>query len=303
MNSFSRGEHLRALAALIFGACILGLASTLVRLSEAGPSATGFWRLTMALPLLAVLVYRSGVSNIARPSPILFVAGVTFGIDIALWHYGVMGTSLANANVLANLTPVVVTLLSWLFLRQRPKALFLVALTLALCGAWLLSQAKSGGGGDHARGDLLSAASCIWYAMYLLATGIARRTDATVKVMFWSTLTAAPVMLLIAVMLNEPLLPAGPNGWLACVGLGVIHVAGQGSIAWALGRLSAPTASIIVLVQPVVAAALGWLVFSEALPLSQAFGAALVLLGIVLAQRSTQTVESRAAPLPSSAPP
>ena len=35
-------------------------------------------------------------------------------------------------------------------------------------------------------------------------------------------------------------------------GLGLAHVFGQGSIAWALGRLPASTASVTVLVQPVM---------------------------------------------------
>ena len=65
---------------------------------------------------------------------------------------------------------------------------------------------------------------------------------------------------------------------------GLVHVAGQGSIAWALGRLPAPTASVVVLVQPVVAALLGWLLFREALGPQQALGGALVLAGVLLAQ-------------------
>ena len=63
-----------------------------------------------------------------------------------------------------------------------------------------------------------------------------------------------------------------------------MHVAGQGSIAWALGRLPAATASVVVLVQPVVAAALGWVLFHELLGTWPAVGAAVALGGVVLAQ-------------------
>lgn len=254
----SRAEHLRALGALIFGACVLGLASTLVRLSEAGPAATGFWRVTLALPWLLLWAHRSAGSDIARPSRLALFAGVMFGVDIAFWHYGVMNTSLANSNVLANLTPVVVTVIAWLFLNQKPRRLFLAALALAVAGAWILAQpadtpSSNAATGNRALGDLLSAASCLWYAMYLLATGAARRSETTLKVMLWSTLAAAPTMLIIALLLGERVFPSGVQGWIACVALGIVHVAGQGSIAWALGRLQAATASIVVLVQPVVA--------------------------------------------------
>jgi drug/metabolite transporter (DMT)-like permease len=67
-----------------------------------------------------------------------------------------------------------------------------------------------------------------------------------------------------------------------------MHVAGQGSIAWALGRLPPATASVVVLIQPVVAAILGWLLFAEALGPLQALGGALALTGVVLAQAASR---------------
>ena len=63
-----------------------------------------------------------------------------------------------------------------------------------------------------------------------------------------------------------------------------MHVAGQGSIAWAMGRLPTPTASVVVLVQPVVAAGLGYVLFAEALGPLQALGATVTLGGVILAQ-------------------
>ena len=42
----------QAIAVLLFGACVIGLSPILVRLTETGPAAAGFWRLAFALPLL-----------------------------------------------------------------------------------------------------------------------------------------------------------------------------------------------------------------------------------------------------------
>jgi drug/metabolite transporter (DMT)-like permease len=91
-------------------------------------------------------------------------------------------------------------------------------------------------------------------------------------------------VLTAAAALNEGIIPDGPGGWAACIGLGVMHVAGQGSIAWAMGRLPTATASLVVLVQPVVAAILGWLVFAEAVTPLQALGGTVALAGVMLAQ-------------------
>jgi drug/metabolite transporter (DMT)-like permease len=137
-------------------------------------------------------------------------------------------------------------------------------------------------------GDALSLATAFWYALYLLAVGAARRSEAAARVMFWSSLTSSVLLLAGALTLGEAVRPASAAGWAACLALGVVHVGGQGSIAWALGRLPTATASVVVLVQPVVAAVLGWFIFGEAFRGWQAWGAALALGGVVLSQWASQ---------------
>jgi drug/metabolite transporter (DMT)-like permease len=138
-------------------------------------------------------------------------------------------------------------------------------------------------------GDALSLATAVWYALYFLAVSAARRDEAATRIMFWSSVTGAPLLLAAALLLGEHVLPAAAAGWAACVGLGVVHVAGQGSIAWALGRLPPATASVTVLVQPVVAGGLGWLLFNELFSAWQSAGAAVALAGVVLAQWSSRS--------------
>ena len=74
-----------------------------------------------------------------------------------------------------------------------------------------------------------------------------------------------------------------------------MHATGQGAIAWALGRLPASLTSVVVLVQPVAAAGLGWVILGERVGVIQALGACVLLAGVVLAQRSAGA--STAAPV------
>lgn len=273
---------------LVIGACVTALAPIFVRLSGAGPAATGFWRLLFALPLLAVPSLRSR-EGLPLPTRFAVLAGVAFALDLAFWHYGITYTSVAKASVLANFTPVVVTAAAWVFLHQKPAPLFLIAVALAVAGGATMAIAKGTGatGPNPLLGDALSFLTSGWYALYFFAMGAARQRQGTTQVMFWSTVTGAPLMLLAATTLREPLVPLSTGGWLACLGLGAVHAGGQGLIAWALGRLPPATASVTVLVQPVVTTALGWLLFGEILSTWQAAGAALALSGVVLAQRSS----------------
>jgi drug/metabolite transporter (DMT)-like permease len=272
------------LAVLLAGACIIGLAAILVRLSDAGPTATGLWRLVFAAPLLALMTARNGGFG-GGPSKWALLAGLFFALDLGFWHYGIQFTSVANATVLTNLTPVVVTAFAWVFLRQRPRALFLAAVAAAVAGASMMALEKTGGTPrNQPLGDTLSLITAVWYALYFLTITEGRRTETASRLMFWASVTGAPLLLAAAALLGEPLAPATATGWAACAGLGLMHVAGQGSIAWAMGRLPTPTASVVVLVQPVVAAILGWILFAEAIGPLQGLGAAVTLAGVVLAQ-------------------
>jgi drug/metabolite transporter (DMT)-like permease len=269
---------------LLFGACVIGLSPILVRLTEAGPAAAGFWRLALALPLLAMLTVRT-TRRIGRPSRIAVWAGVFFALDLGFWHYAVHYTSVTNATVLSNLTPVVVTAFAWIFLKQRPASLFLVAVAAATGGAWLMAFEKGGGAlVNQPLGDALSVLTALWYSAYFLCMAQGRKTEGASQLMFWVSIIGAPLLLIAAIVAGEPILPSSVLGWSALAGLGLMHVAGQGSLAWAMGRLPTSTASVVVLVQPVVAAWLGWVLFFEPIGRLQAVGAVVTLLGVILAQ-------------------
>jgi drug/metabolite transporter (DMT)-like permease len=289
------GHRGRAIAVLVFGACVIAFAPVLVRYSSAGPAATGFWRLLFALPLLAVPSWRSA-EGLSLPSGFALLAGAAFALDLGFWHYGIAFTTVSKASVLANLTPLVVTAAAWLFLDQRPTPLFLVAVALSVAGAAMMALARGAGatGPNPFVGDLLSLSTSVWYACYFLALSAARRRQGTTQVMFWSSVTGLPMLLAAGWLLGEPLAPATAGAWAACVGLAGVHAGGQGSIAWALGRLPPATASVTVLVQPVITTFLGWLLFGELLSPWQTAGAALALGGVVLAQRGSSQDEGRA---------
>ncbi len=296
--------------ALFCAACMLGFAPILVKASDMGPQAIGFWRMTLSLPLLGLWLLvemRSAKKREAQgpdgPKPLawkpILLAGVLFAGDLAFWHTGIKITTAANATLLANLTPIIVAVAAFFMFGERITRPFLIAGALALLGAVLLSVANFQFAPERITGDIFSALTSVWYAAYLLAVRAARRAGAaTIQVMFWSTLVASPILLLVTVGFGEQLVPATLAGWVPLLLLGlVVHVGGQGGIAFGLGRTPAALATLVILIQPVVAAAAGWVLFNEALVPIQWLGAALVLAGVYAAQRfrpavSTQTTDN-----------
>lgn len=298
-------SRLSALLVLIFAAAVLGLAPILVRLADVGPAAAGFWRFAFAMPLLLLLVARPGMSGgepLGRPSKWMGLAALFFVLDLSFWHYSIAFTSVANATVLTNLTPVVVTLAAWVLLRERPRLLFVVALVVALGGAFAMSAGADGMQGSNPRlGDVFATVTALWYAGYFLVVKQARGQASAGRIMLWSTGLGMPLLLAVSLALGEDPIPGSTSGWLACAAMGVVHVVGQGGVAWSLGRLPAALTAVTVLIQPVVAAVLGWLLFAETMTPAQLVGGVAVLLGVVLAQWSARTKTGAEAETPAPA--
>ena len=297
MNPRKAGARL-APAALVVGAIGISFSPILVRLSELGPTATAFHRVFLAAPLLwAVLLWSDRQGPPPGPARLwprrgeawlLIAAGVAFAGDLGIWHWSVELTSVANATLLANLTPIFVTLAAWLLFGERIGGLFLVGLALALAGTAAMVRASFALDGAHVWGDALGVTTALFYTAYLLLLKRLRQTLSALAIMAWSTAITAICLLPAALVAGEALVAVTWSGWAVLVAIAwVSHVGGQGLIAFALAHLPASFSSVALLVQPVSAAVLAWILLGEALGGLQALGAAVVIAGILLARRAS----------------
>ncbi|MGL4966841.1 MAG: DMT family transporter [Inquilinus sp.] len=280
-----------ALPALILGGLAIGSSPIFVRLSEVGPIATAVWRVALALPIL-FLWYRAERSRgeAARPRSLadcvaLALPGLFIAADLVAWHWALTITSVANATLLANLAPIFVTLGAFVLFRTPIRPVFAAGLAVAIAGVVVL---KGGGFGDGAlAGDALAALAAVFYGGYILAVGRLRDRFSVATVMLWTSAVAAAATLPLALLMEPTLLPPTLYGWAVLLGLSwVSQVAGQSLITYALAWLPAAFSSLTLLIQPVAAAALAWIILAEPLGPAQGLGGALVLAGILLARRA-----------------
>ena len=281
----------RALAALLAGATCIALSPIFVRVSEAGPTATAFWRVALAVPVLWLLYSRSRKTTrrYSGKWPLLLAAGFAFAGDLAFWHTSIQLTSVANSTLLANLASIFVTLAAWIFLRQRPGGLFLAGLGAALGGVALLVHTSLGFSATGLAGDALGVVTAVFYAGYLLAVKALRdRGETTLHLMAVTSTITALILFPVALASGEQMLPASAFGWWMLIGLALVsHAAGQGLIAYALAHLPAAFSSVSLLLQPVMAALFAWALLAEGLVPLQILGGFVVLVGIYLARRGS----------------
>ena len=285
-----------ALPALLLGALAIGFSGIFVRLAEVGPIASAFYRVGFAVPMFALWI---ALTPVPAPAPArrlgrrdyatLALAGVFFAGDLACWHWSLLLTTIANSTLLANFTPVLVTLAAWLLFGQTVTRRFLLGLATALLGACVLMGSSVSLGGTHLLGDGLGLVTAVFYSGYLLTVARLRQRLPVAVVMGWSSAVTAVFLLPLALLAGDRVLALTAGGWALLVLFAFVsQVAGQGLIAHALAHLPASFSSVGLLVQPVAAALYAWVLLDEALGPVQALGGAVVLAGIYLAHRASR---------------
>jgi drug/metabolite transporter (DMT)-like permease len=285
-----------ALAALLVGAVLVGASPIFVRLSELGPMATAFYRPFLAIPVLMLWMaadrQRAPVST--RPAGRsdyfrLMLAGVFFAGDLAFWHLSILHTSVANATLFANFAPIFVTLGAWLLFSHRVTRKYLAGLALALGGAMVLAAENLAFAPEHLLGDFFGLVTAMFLASYILSISRLRSGFSTATTMAWSSVGTAAVLLPVALLMGEGMIAATFQGWMILIGLALLsHAAGQGAIAYALAHLPPGFSSVGLLLEPIAAALLAWIILAEAVSPWQALGGLVILWGILLARRGSR---------------
>lgn len=293
----------RAPLLALTGAVAIAFTGVLVRLASVEPATAAFWRCAYALPVLGALALferrRHGPLD-RRTCLLAAIAGVLFAADLELWHHSIAAVGAGLSTVVANLQVVVVGIVAWAVLGERPSARVLAAVPAALAGIVLISGVgTSDAYGDNPRlGVFYALLTALSYAGFLLVIREAGRDlRPPAARLFYATLSCALALALIGALLDElSLKPEWPaHGWLLTLALSG-QVLGYLAIAASLPHLPALVTSILLLVQPVLSVVLAALIVDERPSAAQILGVGLVVAGIVVATTGGRREREAAAP-------
>lgn len=284
------GAHRWAFAGLVAGNVALAFGALLVRFSDTGPVATGFWRLALAVPFLLLLARRAKQPISGLPMATLamvVVGGLFFAADIAAWHTGILMTKLANATLFGNCASLLLVVYGLILARQWPPKLTLFAIGLAFLGSAILMGQSYEASRDYLVGDLLSLLAGVLYTGYVVALQRARAGMGSWAVLMLSTLASVGPLLLLALAMGEQVMP---TNWTPLIALAVTsQIVGQGLLIYSLPHFSPLIVGLVLLVQPAIAAVAGWLAFGERIGPIDIAGAVLVGLALVLVRGPEKT--------------
>jgi drug/metabolite transporter (DMT)-like permease len=265
----------------MLGAFTIAFSSIFVRLSHASPSTAAIFRCAYAVPVLGLLAWREDRRYGRRTwaqRRLALGAGVFFSADLILWHHSIGDIGAGLATVVANIQVVLVPLVAWAWLSERPGRQLLAAIPIAVIGVVLISGALEHGayGRNPTRGTIYGLAAGVAYVGFLL---LLRRGGGDLRrpagPLFDATATGAVGCIVAGLVIGDAnLAPWWPSaGWLALLALSS-QVLGWLLITISLPRLPAAMTSLLLMVQPVGSVALAALIFGESPSVLQLAGVA-----------------------------
>ena len=287
----------RPVLAAVLGALTIAFSAIFVRLADVSPATAAIFRCAYALPALALIARleaRRYGPRAAGQSRLAWIAGAFFAADLVLWHHAIEEVGAGLATVLGNTQVVVVPIVAWMVLAERPGWRVAASVPIVLIGVVLISGVLGAEayGRDPVLGVVFGLGTGVAYAGFLL---VQRRANADHRrpagPLFDATLSATAFSLLIGLPLGEvDLVPSWPaHGWLILLALSV-QVVGWLLISISLPRLPAAITSVVLTLQPIGSVLLGIWILAEAPSAFQLLGVLFILAGLLL---TTVSVRAR----------
>jgi drug/metabolite transporter (DMT)-like permease len=295
--------HHRPIPAVLTGAVAIAFSGILFRVAHVSPSTGAVFRCLYALPPLAVLAWWEDRRYGPRPlrqRAVAWAAGVFFAVDLVAWHKAIEEVGAGLATVLGNTQVVLVGLLAWAILRERPPTRAMAAIPIVLVGVVLISGAFENGayGRNPGLGVAYGVLTAIAYSGFLLVLRAGNRDlRRPAGPLFDATLVSGLVAILIGLAFGDLDFAPGwtAQGYLVLLALSS-QVVGWLLISITLPRLPAALTSVLLTFQPVLSVLLAAAILGESPSALQLGGVALIVAGIVVASAGRRS--RRPAPEP-----
>ena len=141
-------NHLKGLLIAFFGVLMLTPDPVLVRLADADTFTTLFWRgIFYALGVLAILfaTYRKNtfkeLKNIGSPG---IWIGILSGIGGVTFIAAIQYTSIAKVLVIISTAPMVVAIISWAIINEKPKLYTWISMLIIVTGIYIVMKGDTG---------------------------------------------------------------------------------------------------------------------------------------------------------------
>ncbi len=212
----------------------------------------------------------------------MLIAGFLLFVGAALQQAGLQYTTAGNAGFITSLYVVLIPVLLFLFWSEKPHWMFIVAIVLAMTGAFLLS---TGGKFDTIRfGDLLEFIGALFWALHVIILGKYASNFEPISFSVGQLVICGFLNLSLGVVVEPmPVFDASllfAIGYTAFLSLGLCYTIQ----VWAQKHTPPADAALILGLEAVFAVLSGWLFLNETLVTIQIVGCVMIFIAVILSQ-------------------
>jgi drug/metabolite transporter (DMT)-like permease len=269
------------------------LSSTLVKRAESPGVLVAFWRMVTVSVVWNLLLLSTGRRITMRDVRQVFVPGIFFGLNLAVFFAGATHNSVANAALIGSLAPfLIVPVGAWLFKEYiHPRAL--VFALIAFGGVTLVLFSAPPNGDASLEGNVFGFLAMLLLVGYVASTKYFRE-EMDVTTFMATICPIAAVAVLPLTIIHGDVFGMSGTGWTFMLILAFTSgVAAQGLLVFAQNTIQIGTIAISQVAQPALAVVWSFLILGEVVNHRQMAGIAIVVCGllafVVLNQRGDRT--------------
>ena len=285
-NTHAKSLNQRWVATIALAAAILTLTISplFVRWADAPGIVTSLYRMIIAAIFLAPFALRElrWVESLQKKAFIFpILAGFFSAIDHGLWATAIENTTVANATLLNNISPLWVALFAVFVLKEKLPSLFWLGLLAVMIGASAVLGSTIFFRPEFVSGDYMAIISSFFYAAFFISTQKGRSRLSTITFLWVMLLSAAFFLMLFVLILNIQFFGFSTNTYLIFLVADLVsQLGGYFLLTFSLGRLPASVVTPSMVAQPVLTALIAIPLMQENLLIWQVIGGMITLLGI-----------------------
>lgn len=283
---------------MVFIAVIaVSFSSLFVKLSQAHPFITAFYRLFITFAILLPFSMKTKIHDLKnlklKHGVMAALSGVFLASHFITWFISLKYTSVASSVVLVTTQPIFVVLGSYLLFREKIRTKALLGGAIALFGSFLIGASDFQYGGTALLGDFLALVGAVAVSGYLIIGRILRAKIGLGVYTFITYGSASAILGIVAIVSGQAFYPYSMRQWLLFAALAVVcTILGHTVFNWALRYVQASVIAIGVLGEPVGAIVWASLFLGENPSVHQLVSAAVILLGLFIFTRASSSQNS-----------
>jgi drug/metabolite transporter (DMT)-like permease len=249
----------RAIIELTIGGLMLSLSALAFAFAHIGAGGAGFYRMLFASILFFLLLKVRKIPVLlksANTQSYTALAGVFLAIDLVLWHQSIYIVGPGIGSILTNCQVFFMTLLGLHLLKEKPSFYFLVSITLAFVGLYLLllpEMTSAIGIKGVVYGVLSGLAYAICVYFLKINTQLPDGGGDKIAQMLNLSLWAALVLLTYTLAAGESLAIVDGQTFLMLLIYGtLVQFVGWLLVNRSIGAISLGLAGLILLLEPVI---------------------------------------------------